>query len=128
MQIPRCILTDSLKEVELHDFADASKDAYGAVIYLRSVTILNHVKVSLLWSKSKVAPFKVVTILRLELCAAEPVAKLASKTVSSLIIYKICIYSNPTIVLVWINTSSYLHKVFLSNRISRIQERTKEFF
>ncbi|XP_055941843.1 uncharacterized protein LOC129971891 [Argiope bruennichi] len=129
MQIPRCILTDSIKEVELHGFADASKDAYGAVIYLRCVTILNHVKVSLLCSKSKVAPIKVMTIPRLELCAAELLAKLASKTVSSLNlkIDKICLYSDSTIVLAWINTSLHLLKVFVSNRISRIQELTKEF-
>ncbi|XP_055953276.1 uncharacterized protein LOC129988999 [Argiope bruennichi] len=129
MQIPRCILTDSIKEVELHGFADASKDAYGAVIYLRCVTILNYVKVSLLCSKSKVAPIKVMTIPRLELCAAELLAKLASKTVSSLNlkIDKICLYSDSTIVLAWIITSSHLLKVFVSNRISRIQELTKEF-
>ncbi|KAF8783526.1 hypothetical protein HNY73_013677 [Argiope bruennichi] len=72
---------------------------------------------------------KVMTIPRLELCAAELLAKLASKTVSSLNlkIDKICLYSDSTIVLAWINTSLHLLKVFVSNRISRIQELTKEF-
>ncbi|GBM66014.1 hypothetical protein AVEN_39181-1 [Araneus ventricosus] len=83
VRIQRYILTDSIKLLELHGLSDASKDAFGAVVYLRCVTILNHVKVSLLCSKSKVAPLKSVTIPRLELCAAELLSKLISKAVIS---------------------------------------------
>ncbi|GBM31670.1 hypothetical protein AVEN_101286-1 [Araneus ventricosus] len=84
VRIQRYILTDSIKLLELHGFSDVSKDAFGAVIYFRCVTILNHVKVSLLCSKSKVAPLKSVTIPRLELCTAEFLSKLIFKAVSSL--------------------------------------------
>ncbi|GBN29372.1 hypothetical protein AVEN_57692-1, partial [Araneus ventricosus] len=129
VRIQRYILTDSIKLLELHGFSDASKDAFGAVVYLRCVTILNHVKVSLLCSKSKVAPLKSVTIPRLELCAAELLSKLISKAVSSLNlkIDKTYLYSDSTIVLAWINTSPHLLKIFVSNRISRIHELTKDF-
>ncbi|GBM61153.1 hypothetical protein AVEN_142694-1, partial [Araneus ventricosus] len=96
VRIQRCILTDSIKLLELHGFSDASKDAFGAVIYLRCVTILNH---------------------------------LISKAVSSLNlkIDKTYLYSDLTIVLVWIYTSPHLLKVFVSNRISRIHELRKDF-
>ncbi|GBO22019.1 hypothetical protein AVEN_123332-1, partial [Araneus ventricosus] len=129
VRIQRYILTDSIKLLELHGFSDASKDAFSAVVYLRCVTILNHVKVSLLCSKSKVAPIKSVTIPRLELCAAELLSKLFSKAVSSLNlkIDKTYLYSDSTIVLAWINTSQHLLKIFVSNRISRIHELTKDF-
>ncbi|GBO18610.1 hypothetical protein AVEN_55102-1, partial [Araneus ventricosus] len=98
------------------------------VVYLRCITIANHVKVSLLCSKFKATPFKSVTIPRLELCASEFLSKLISKAVSSLNlkIDKTYLYSDSTIVLSWINTSSDLLKVFVSNKISRIQELMKD--
>ncbi|GBO18357.1 hypothetical protein AVEN_261924-1, partial [Araneus ventricosus] len=69
------------------------------------------------------------TIPRLELCAAELLSKLISKAVSSLNlkIDKTYLYSDSTIVLAWINTSPHLLKIFVSNRISRIHELTKDF-
>ncbi|GBL95270.1 hypothetical protein AVEN_100254-1 [Araneus ventricosus] len=75
-RIQRYILTDSIKLLELHGFSDASKDTFGAVVCLRCITILNHVKVSLLCSKSKVTRLKSVTIPHLELCAAALLSKL----------------------------------------------------
>ncbi|KAG5881647.1 hypothetical protein JTB14_036756 [Gonioctena quinquepunctata] len=52
--------------VMLVAFADASMDAYGAVVYMRTVTENGEITVNLLCAKSKVSPFKVVTIPRLE--------------------------------------------------------------
>ncbi|GFY65847.1 integrase catalytic domain-containing protein, partial [Trichonephila inaurata madagascariensis] len=66
---------------------------------------------------------------RLELCAAELLSKLISKVQSSIRfeISKIYLYTDLTIVVTWIDSSPHLLKVFVSNRISRIQERTKNF-
>ncbi|GBM37868.1 hypothetical protein AVEN_193386-1 [Araneus ventricosus] len=109
VRIHRFILIDSIKLLELHSFSDASKDVFGAVVYRRCVTILNHVKVSLLCSKSKVTPLKSVTIPRLELCASELLSKLIFKAVSSLNlkIDKTYLYSCSAIVLTWINITAF---------------------
>ncbi|XP_015189529.1 PREDICTED: uncharacterized protein LOC107073404 [Polistes dominula] len=58
-----------IEKLELHGFADASKEAYAAVLYLR-IIVKNQVHIQLLTSKTKVAPIKILNIPRLELCAA----------------------------------------------------------
>ncbi|XP_047027916.1 uncharacterized protein LOC124635998 [Helicoverpa zea] len=76
LRIPRKVICDSPKFIELHSFCDASQVAYGACIYMRSLNKDNEVTVRLLCSKSKVAPVKPTTIPRLELCAAVLAANL----------------------------------------------------
>lgn len=55
--------------IELHVFVDASSKAFAAVAYYRNLT-KNTVTTSLVSSKSKCAPLKVVSIPRIELQAA----------------------------------------------------------
>uniref|UniRef100_A0A182HYE0 Uncharacterized protein n=1 Tax=Anopheles arabiensis TaxID=7173 RepID=A0A182HYE0_ANOAR len=55
---------------EFHTFTDASEAAYGACTYVRCETAKGEVQISLLASKSRVAPLKRVTLPRLELSAA----------------------------------------------------------
>ena len=54
--------------MELHGLADASMSAYAYVIYLRVLYTDASVSVSLVYSKTKVAPLKVISIPKLELC------------------------------------------------------------
>ena len=54
--------------MELHGFCDASEQAYAAVIYLRMMGLDGKIQVSLVTSKTKVAPIKRLTIPHLELC------------------------------------------------------------
>nr|XP_049693770.1 uncharacterized protein LOC126054057 isoform X5 [Helicoverpa armigera] len=68
--IPRWITCELSSSVQLHVFTDASERAYGACLYVRSVSLSGEVHVHLLTAKSKVAPVKSTTIPRLELCAA----------------------------------------------------------
>ncbi|UYV72247.1 hypothetical protein LAZ67_9002334 [Cordylochernes scorpioides] len=66
IKIPRHIWFDQTNKNEIHAFCDASKSAYAAEAYMRS-EVQTGVHLSLLWSKSSLAPFKRVTIPRLEL-------------------------------------------------------------
>lgn len=55
-------------DVDLHGFGDASRVAYGEVVYVRSVC-RHGVKTSLWTGKCCVAPVKLTTVPRLELLA-----------------------------------------------------------
>ncbi|RLU17691.1 hypothetical protein DMN91_009927 [Ooceraea biroi] len=56
--VPRWLHTLSTSVVELHGFSDASQNALGAVVYLRTFSEFDDAKVTLLAAKSKVAPIK----------------------------------------------------------------------
>jgi len=58
-----------LQDCELHVFGDASERAYGAVLYLKSITD-DAVTVRLICSKARLAPIKGVILPRLEILAA----------------------------------------------------------
>ncbi|KAG5894734.1 hypothetical protein JTB14_006153 [Gonioctena quinquepunctata] len=70
IQFSRYMETVGTSPVMLVAFADTSMDGYGAVVYVRTVEENGEITVNLLCAKSKVSPFKVVTIPRLELVAA----------------------------------------------------------
>ena len=55
---------------------DASKVAYGAVCYLRTIDLLNNVTCMLLTSKSYLSPKPEMSIPRLELLAAVVAVKM----------------------------------------------------
>ena len=71
LHVPRWIGAQKhkLQECEVHVFGYASEPAYGAVIYLKSISD-NAVNVRLICGKARLAPIKRVTMPRLELLAA----------------------------------------------------------
>ena len=75
--IPRCYFfkTSCITAVELHGFCDASEKAYTAAV-CRMTDSNGSVQVTLVMSKTKVAPIKRLTIPRLELCGAHLLADL----------------------------------------------------
>ncbi|GFV96763.1 integrase catalytic domain-containing protein [Trichonephila clavipes] len=85
-------------------FADASEAAYGAVIYLQCFLHNGVAKVSILASKSRVAPIRVISIPRLELCACVLLAQLVKKIRSTLRlnISDIVLHTDSTIALAWL--------------------------
>ncbi|XP_057656751.1 uncharacterized protein LOC130894154 [Diorhabda carinulata] len=106
IHIPRHVLCENVVLIQLHGFADASKTSYGACLYLRSIDNIGNCQINLLCAKSKVAPLKLVTIPRLELCAAFLLARLINKVKSSLRfpINRTCLWSDSTITLHWIKS------------------------
>ena len=67
---------DDEDQCQLHYFADASKNGYGAVCYVRTVDNDGKVHCSLLMAKSHLAPKDETSIPRLELMAAVVAVKL----------------------------------------------------
>jgi hypothetical protein len=65
----------------MHGFCDASENAYGGVIYFRMVDSFNKVHdVTLVISKTKVAPIKKLTVNHLELCGTHLLSQLICHT------------------------------------------------
>eukprot|EP00795_Rhopilema_esculentum_P000002 gene2-biopygen6692 len=66
ISLPRCLYdadSDKVRSVEIHAFGDASSKAYCGVVYLVYETP-EGIKITLLCSKSRVAPLKEITIPR----------------------------------------------------------------
>ncbi|XP_045471824.1 uncharacterized protein LOC123678716 [Harmonia axyridis] len=79
LKIPRYVCCENYTIIEIHGFADASEKAYGACIYISCKVQDKPYKTQLLCSKSRVCPLKQISLPRLELCAAELLAKLMRK-------------------------------------------------
>jgi hypothetical protein len=84
LQVPRRVLINDPKHIEMHIFSDASQCAFGTCIYLRSIDATGNAQVSLLCAKARVAPLKPTTIPRLELCSAWLGAQLSSAVTKAL--------------------------------------------
>lgn len=123
LKIPRRVLCDMTRKIELHGFCDASESAYGACIYLRSSNAVGQHHVRLLCAKSRVAPLKTVSLPRLELCGALLLSQLYQRTIESLNIDLDGVYfwSDSTITLSWIAGDPSKWSVFVANRTAEIQ-------
>ncbi|GBM17928.1 hypothetical protein AVEN_111081-1 [Araneus ventricosus] len=123
----RFILTDTWLRIVLHGFADASESAYGAVVYLQCFYQNNSAEVTILASKSRVAPIRVISIPRLELCACVLLAQLVQNIRSSLRleISNIVLHTDSTIALAWLKTPANHLKTFIANRVSKVQRLTE---
>ena len=110
--------------VELHGFSDASEHAYAGVVYLRMVDSNGSVHISIVTSKTKVAPIKRLTIPRLELCGAHLLAQLLHhvKQVFNLPLNCVYAWTDSTIVLCWLVGNPKRFKTYVGNRVSHIVE------
>ncbi|GFU76056.1 integrase catalytic domain-containing protein [Trichonephila clavipes] len=79
--VSRCMIINSTSE--LHVFVDASKEAYAACVFVRSM-FKSDVKVTLVRAKTRVAPLKPLSIPRLELMACCIGSRLANSIVNAL--------------------------------------------
>ncbi|GFT48610.1 integrase catalytic domain-containing protein [Trichonephila clavipes] len=129
VKINRFIMADNNVRIVLQGFADASEAAYGVVVYLQCFLHNGVAKVSILDSKSRVAPIRVISIPRLELCACVLLAQLVEKMRSTLRLNMsdIVLHTDSTIALAWLNTPANRLKTFVANRVAKVQELTEGF-
>ena len=130
IKIPRyigSIYKQYARPLEIHTFGDASEVAYAAVSYLKSVDEGGTSYITLLHSKTKVAPIKLVSLPRLELLASVLAARTAAYVTSSLKIpdLKIYMWTDAKVALQWIRGSSRQYKTFVGNRTELIQHLTE---
>ena len=127
---PRMYSSVSLSQahrIELHMFCDASKEAIGAVAYLKVFdTDYSSGKVCFLLGKAKVAPQHGHTIPRLELCAAVLAADIYDIILEHLHIDfdTVQFYTDSQVVLGYINNEKRRFYVYVSNRVDRIRRST----
>ena len=126
LRIPRSYedSSDLVAERQLHIFCDASETAFGAVAYLRMKTATGKVTCSFVMCRTRVAPLRKLSIVRLELQAAVLAVRLAD-TVSqelSLNIHRTFFWSDSMVVLQYLASSSRRFHTFVANRIAEIQD------
>ncbi|CAB0033670.1 unnamed protein product [Trichogramma brassicae] len=103
----------------LHAFADASKRAYAAALY----AVIPSGSCRLIVAKTKLAPTKVQTVPRLELCAAALLVRLVKSLLDGLRFppERIFCWSDSSVVLKWIRGHPSRWPTFVANRVSSIQ-------
>ncbi|XP_044585979.1 uncharacterized protein LOC123266017 [Cotesia glomerata] len=123
LSIPRWIQLTSTSSFEIHGFCDASQKDIAAVAYVR-VLINKTPTVTLIYAKTKVAPFKRLIIPRLELAAAVLLSRLLKHVITSMSWdnYSIHCWTDSSITYTWVNNHPSRWKEFVHNRVNFIQE------
>ncbi|GBN52766.1 hypothetical protein AVEN_10892-1, partial [Araneus ventricosus] len=105
------------------DTSDVYNCTVGTFRSIRCVTHSGLIQTKLVCSKSRVSPLKPITVPRLELSAALLLARLMQKIVPvlDLPLDKVCLWTDSTIVLAWLNMQPHMLKTFVSNRVAKIQ-------
>ncbi|XP_039764230.1 uncharacterized protein LOC120636738 [Pararge aegeria] len=132
LKIPRWLkTTNNNKDVQIHGFADASTQAYAAVVYLRIVETSTNdteghdvVHVTMIASRTKIAPLKQLSVPRLELCAAVLLAQLISDLEELLSVpkEKIFAWTDSMVVLSWLQSHPSRWQAFVANRVADITQ------
>ena len=104
---------------ELHGFYDASERAYAAGVYLRMTDTDSNMQVTLVTSKTKVAPVKKLTIPCLWLCGAHLLAQLLYhiREVFELPIAQVFAWTDSTIVLSWLVGNPRQFKTYIASSV-----------
>lgn len=80
LRVPRACFNGSTKAIQLHGFSDASQQAFGACVYLKSIN--EHDECQSVLLSSRVVPMRQTTIPRLVLCGAVLLAGLIVEVIS----------------------------------------------
>ncbi|XP_074099028.1 uncharacterized protein LOC141527441 [Cotesia typhae] len=125
LRIPRWInMQSNFYSVQLHGFSVASQLAMAAVVYLRITDCQGKSKVTLVCSKTRVAPIKRLTVPRLELSAAVLLAHLIKHTQSTLELQDVPVFlwTDSSITLAWVKNNPMKWKEYVGNRVSSIHQ------
>ncbi|XP_024879092.1 uncharacterized protein LOC112459283, partial [Temnothorax curvispinosus] len=122
--------TWSTSSMEFHGFSDTSQLAMAAVVFI-TVHGSNGTTISLVCSKTKVAPLKRLTIPRLELTAALLLSRLMQYVQATLKfnVTATHLWTDSVVTLTWIKSHASRWKDFVRNRVSNSRahcERTLE--
>jgi hypothetical protein len=126
LKIPRCIQPKSHNRIALIGFCDASEKAYAAVVYLAVYPVdLSPPLISLITSKTRVAPIKPVSLPRLELCGAVLLSQLMESVQEAqrLVYDHVSAWTDSTVTLAWIQSHPRRWNRFVANRVTEIQDR-----
>ena len=126
LQIPRNIKLGTVADEfhELHVFCDASETAFAAVVYLRLAQENGTGECNFLMARSKVAPLRQLTVVRLELQAAVLAIRLVStikKELNCLNSVKTTFWSDSKVILHYIRNDEKRFHTFVANRIAEIR-------
>ena len=127
-EVNRCVKPHDFGKVtdyQLHNLADASEVAYGAVSYL--IATNGDVYCSLLMAKTCLAPLKTTTIPRFELMAATLAIKLDTiiRRELDFPITKSTFWTDSMKVLNYIQNKEKGFRTFVSNRLATIHNATE---
>lgn len=127
--VKRCVKPDSfgkIKSAEIHNFADASQFAYGAVSYLRLTNEDNQIHCSFLMGKSRLAHIRPMTVPRLELSAAVLAVNIDKmlKQELEMNLETSTFWTDSTSVLQYIRNTSRRFHTFVANRLTVIHDTT----
>ncbi|KAL4083557.1 hypothetical protein QTP88_028873 [Uroleucon formosanum] len=124
IRVPRYINARQGAPCYLLGFCDASQRGYAAVVYVRMADVPGTRSVSLLGTKTKLAPTKATTIPRLELNAALLLARWLSRIrdilAPQLNIIGVRAWSDSTVVLSWLQIPHESFKIYVSNRVHQV--------
>lgn len=127
LKIPRWLNKTNSSEIALHGFADASEVGYGAAVYIRCRSN-GKCNVSLLASKTRVAPVKPLSIPRLELNAALLLSVLVQRVQTQCNYQNVpChLYTDSMVTLCWINACPAGLKQYVANRVVKITQNSNK--
>ena len=125
---PRCYHPNNFGQitcVELHAFSDASEDAIiGVTVYLKLVDKEERVSVSLILAQTKLALRWLMTIPRLELCAAVLTTQATRRVLKELTIEvnEVVFYSDSKVVLGYIQNEKRRFYSYVANWVQIIRQ------
>ena len=112
--------------IKLHEYCDASKTAYSAVIYAR-IIYKNKMTVKFVSAESKVVSNKGLSIPRMKLLSCLLLSKLVSTVVNAIlvevVVSKTVCWTDSLVALWWIKRADKMWKVWVENRFSAIREK-----